>query len=370
MSAARERTISRRLAVQRLTSTGLPEVAQAVRLLLCVQAQDAPLARFSLGLRTAGATDATVRAAIDAGAIVRTHILRPTWHFVAAEDLRWLLALTSPKVEAGLAARHRRLQLTTPTVDRAMDELTTLLRGRRSLTRTAVTSAFREAGIATGTDQVGHLLLLAELRGLVCSGPLHGREHSYVLVDEVVPPAPSLDRAAAVRRLVRRFFAGHGPASVTDLTRWTSVTQAEIKPALADLAGELESLEVDGTTLWFDPSPVPRARPRPHAFLLPTFDEAFLTYPRLNFPRAAGHPRGAAAHSFAEAGGGVVVHDGVDVGWWKRRELAGRDDVTVTLALDPGLRARDRSAIGRAAERLAAFAGRRLVIRDPAGPQT
>jgi hypothetical protein len=362
MSTAHARTIRRRLAVQRLTSPGLPDVADVVRLLLCSQAQDAPLARFSLGLRTSAATDLTVRAALDDGSIVRTHILRPTWHFVAAEDLRWLLELTSPKVESGLAARHRRLALSTAVVDRAMDELATILAGRRFLTRPAITAAFREGGVATGTDQIGHLLLLAELRGLVASGPMQGREHTYALVDEVVAPTPRRDRDGAVRELVRRFFAGHGPASLTDLTRWTKVTQAEVKAALDDLAGELESLAVDGTTLWFDPAVDPGGRTTRHAFLLPTFDEAFLTYPRLNFPRAAGHPRGTDAHSFAEAGGGIVVSDGRDAGWWKRQELAGRDEMTVTLALAHDLDARQRADVHRAAERLAAFAGRRLVV--------
>jgi hypothetical protein len=362
MSTARERTIRRRLAVQRLTSPGLPEVVDVVRLLLCSQAQDAPLARFSLGLRTAGATDETVRAAIDDGSVVRTHILRPTWHFVAAEDLRWLLELTSAKVESGMAARHRRLALTSAVVDRAMDELATILAGRRFLTRSAITAAFRDAGIATANDQVGHLILLAELRGLVASGPLRGREHAYALVDEVVAPTPRRERDEAVRELVRRFFAGHGPASVTDLTRWAKVTQTEVKAALADLAGQLESLDVDGTTLWFDPALDPGGRAGRHAFLLPTFDEAFLSYPRVNFPRAVGHPRGADAHSFAEAGGGLVVCDGHDAGWWKRQELAGHDEITVRLALATDLDARQRAAVLGAAERLGAFAGRRLVV--------
>jgi hypothetical protein len=169
---------------------------------------------------------------------------------------------------------------------------------------------------------------------------------------------------------VRRFFAGHGPAAVTDLTRWTTLTQAEIKPALADLADELDTVDIDGTTQWFDPTAVARARAGPHAFLLPTFDEAFLTYPKLNFPRADGHPRGDGAHSFAEAGGGLVVVDGVDVGWWKRRELAGRDDIEVTLALASTLGDRQRASVLGAAQRLADFTGRRLVVGTLDGPGT
>jgi hypothetical protein len=103
--------LAERLAVQRLSSAPLGDPVDVVRLLTCVQAQDAPLARFSLGLRT-GLDDAGIRAALDSGAIVRTHILRPTWHFVAADDLRWILALTTPKVVSGMAARHHQLAIT------------------------------------------------------------------------------------------------------------------------------------------------------------------------------------------------------------------------------------------------------------------
>jgi hypothetical protein len=110
MPDARDRVVQRRLATQRLTSSPLGSPGEVVRMLTCVQAQDAPLSRFSLGLRCA-ADDAAVRRSIDAVDIVRTHILRPTWHYVAAEDLRWILSLTSAKVESAMAPRHRRLGL-------------------------------------------------------------------------------------------------------------------------------------------------------------------------------------------------------------------------------------------------------------------
>ena len=245
--------------MQRLTSTPLADPADVVRLLTCVQAQDAPLARYSLGLRTAGATDDGVREALDSGRIVRTHVLRPTWHFVATEDLRWILRLTSAKVESGMAARHRQLELDPATVERAHAELADVLAGGRHLTRPEVSAAFGEAGLPSASDQVGHLLLVAELRGVVCSGRLRGRDHTYALVDEVVPAAPERPRDDAVRELVLRFFAGHGPAAVTDLARWTTLTQADVKAALADLGERLSTTSVDGLTLWFDPEPVARS---------------------------------------------------------------------------------------------------------------
>jgi Winged helix DNA-binding domain len=360
MSSVRDRVLRQRLAVQRLTSPPLADPVDAVGLLLCAQAQDAPLARYSIGMRVAGATDADVRTAIDTGRIVRTHILRPTWHFVAAADLRWILELTSAKVESGLAARHRRLGIDERVIERALTELIGVLADRQFLGRREIATAFRDQRIATANDQVAHLMLIAELRGVVCSGPLRGADHTYALVEEVIPHARRRSRDEAARELVQRFFAGHGPASVADLMRWTTLTKSEIAAALDDLSDALDSVTVDGTPLWFDPAGVPAGRARVRALLLPTFDEAFLSYPQVNFPRVDGHPRGDDPHSFGEAGGGLIVCDRRDVGWWKRQALAGRDEMTVTLAMSDDLDEVRRRAVLERAHHLAAFFGRDL----------
>jgi hypothetical protein len=361
MSVARDRVLRRRMAVQRLTSSPLASPADVVRLLTCVQAQDAPLSRFSLGLRCI-ADDVGVRAAIDSGEIVRTHILRPTWHYVAAEDLRWILAVTSSKVESAMSARHRQLGLDDrAAVDRAHEVIAGALSGMKHLTRREISAVLAQHRLPNSGEQVGHLLLLAELRGLVCSGPLRGSTHTYALVDERVAKTPSLDRAEAIRQLTRRFFAGHGPAAVGDLMRWTTLNQGDIRPALAELGDSLDSIEVEGTTLWFDPELGRRPRTTPRAFLLPVFDEAYLSYARLNVQRAIGHPRHDQPRSFAEIGGGVVVCDRLDAGRWKRKEV-GRDRIVVTLALASGLDYEQRAAVRAAAERPAVFTGRHLEI--------
>jgi hypothetical protein len=348
--------VSQRLAVQRLSSAPLADPVDVVRLLTCVQAQDAPLARFSLGLRT-GLDDARIRAALDSGAIVRTHVLRPTWHFVAAEDLRWILALTTPKVVSGMAARHRQLEITPEVVTASERVLSDALARRTALTRPELGTRFAAAGLPSGNEQVGHLLGLAELHGLICSGPLRGAAHTYLLVDDVAPPAAPLDRADAIRELTRRFFAGHGPASERDLNRWTKLTLTEIRSALTDLAGELESTEVEGVQLWSGSDAPPARAAAPRAYFVPVFDELYLSYPKLNLPRLAGHPRGDGPHFFAEHGMGIVICDRLDVGWWKRKEV-GPDRLELDLHLSPELDAAQCAAIELAAEQLAKFTGR------------
>jgi hypothetical protein len=353
--------IRTRLATQRLSSAPLRSAADVVRLLTCVQSQERDHAFFSLGLRSKRSTYAAVRREFDRGAFLRTHILRPTWHFVLPEDLRWILDLTSARVISSMAARHRQLGLDdTRRVDDGFELLTKALQGRNFLTRAELGELFREAGspVQSGPE-LGHLLLLAELRGLVCSGPVKGVQHSYALVDEVVPPSPPLEREEAVRRLALRFFTGHGPATVKDFVRWCLVTGTETKAALADLGDELEQVDVDGVPHWWAPDARPRTSPAaPAAYLLPTYDEVVLTYPKVNFPKAPGTPNSPNPDLFWS----FVVEGGEEVGAWKR--TLGSREVEVQVRLATSLTPRRRDNVRQAAQRLADFLERELVYRE------
>jgi hypothetical protein len=356
----RSDVLTARLATQRLTGPPAAGPAQVVRELLCVQAQDAPLARAMIALRCGG-TEADVLASVARGEIVRTHLLRPTWHYVAAEDLRWLLELTSPKVESGMASRHRQLGLGETRVATALDVLSAELAGRRFRTRPELGAALAAADVLSTDDplfgqQVGHVLLLAELRALVCSAPSDDTEHRYALVAEVVAATPQRSREDALTELVGRYVAGHGPVALTDLLRWAKVTLGEARTALRALDGQASRLEVDGDELWHSPaSALPQVQPR-RAWLLSTFDEAFLSYRKVPWPRSSGHPAGDDAAWFAQAGGGPVLCDLADVGTWKRTVT--RDGVRVELMVDAGLPADARAANDAAAADLADVIGR------------
>lgn len=348
---ARQRVLTRRLATQRLTSSGLTSAADVVRLLCCVQSQEPVSAAYSLGLRMGGRRPATlesVRAEIDSGAVIRTHILRPTWHFVAPDDLRWILSATSAKVEQGMGARHRQLALDERTIARGLDGLAELLQGRAFQTRKQLGPSMASHGITIG-EQLGHLLFLAEIRGLICSGPMIGGQHSYALIDEWVPPVAGPEGDEAIARLVHRFFAGHGPASIDDLVRWCALTKTQVRSAIDALGSALERTEVDGLHLWFDPAVPARTTRRPEALLLPVFDEATLSYLTPTFPRLDGHPlaanpRGTVAA--ADLASGAVLVDGINVGSYTR--TVGQRSVTVRIrfAADATAEQRDRARLG------------------------
>lgn len=359
----RSRLLRRRLATQRLSAAPLPTAADAVRLLTCVQSQERDHAFFSLALRSRATTCAAVRAEYDSGAFLRTHILRPTWHFVAPEDLRWVLAATSARVIRGMAGRHAQVGLGDPHhVDRSLHALGELLSGRRFATRAEVGLELERLGLVSATgQQLAHLLLVAELRGLICSGPMRGVHHTYALVDEVVTPTAELDREEALARLAHRFFGGHGPAAVKDLTRWASLTVADARTAIAAAGDVLEQVDVEGVPHWFDPSVPARTTGARAAYLLPVYDEVVLTYPATAFPLAAGHPNSGPVDPFWAA----VVVDGTDVGLWKR--VVGNGTVTVETRLAPSVTPDQRELVRAAAERLAAFHEKELVLVEAEG---
>ena len=327
-----------------------------------MQSQEFAPACWSLGLRTAGLSLADVRAEFDRGAFLRTHILRPTWHFVAPADLRWMLTVTAPRVHRLNAGYCRREGLDQATLDRGASVIMDALRGGAPLTRPELTAALAAEGIVVAGLALACLVMHAELEALICSGPMRGTQPTYALFDGRVPhSAPG-----TLADLVLRFFAGHGPASVKDFCRWSSLTVAQANAGLGEVADRLVCVEVEGSTLWSDPA-APTDGDFAAALLLPLYDEATLSYPVINFPTAPDHPLAPVSLSL-----GSVILDGTNVATWHRRvqgrRLIMRVDPVPGLA--PGLAAGQRAAVEAAAEQLAVFLGLGLDLqwgREPIG---
>src|ERR1700736_2352993 len=175
---------SRRLHTQRCSGEPFASAVEAVRWLGAVQSQDYAGAKWALGQRTRGATENELDRLFDEGAILRTHVMRPTWHFVLPEDIRWLLELTAPRIRLGLAARYRQLEIDEGVVARAGAAFTAALAGGRQLTRAELGKVLRAAGISPEGQRLPHLLSAAELDGLITSGPRQGKQFTYALLEE------------------------------------------------------------------------------------------------------------------------------------------------------------------------------------------
>ncbi len=231
------------------------------------------------------------------------------------------------------------------------------------MTRKEIGPEFAARGLPGPGEAMAHQLMVAELRSVICSGPPRGTEHTYVLADQTIPSseADSWSRDRALVELTHRFLAGHGPASERDLQRWSGLTLAEIRAATSGLTSQdsphaLESVECAGETLWFDPTVTARTTREHTAYLLSTFDEMALTYPRLGFPRR--RPDIDRTRLISEAGGGIVVVGGRDVGTFKRKVETTR--VTVTVRAEVDLTRTERDGVADAAQFLADFHERPL----------
>ncbi|MGY1623143.1 winged helix DNA-binding domain-containing protein [Geodermatophilus sp. SYSU D00965] len=322
-----------RLVAQRIAGPRPATAAEAVRGLLCVQAQDLPGALTSVALRTAQRSRAGVEAALDAGEVVRSWPMRGTLHLVAAEDLPWLLELLAPRALAGGAGRRAGLGLTPGDHAAAREAAVAALTGGRRCRRRELLAVLTAAGLDVSGQRGPHLLGVLCQTGVLCLGPREGAEQAFVLLDEWVPAPRRPDRAEALAELARRFAVGHGPATAADLARWAGLPLTEARAALAAVRSELAAVEVDGREYLLAPqTPDLLAEHRAEAaglFLLPGFDEFVLGYA----DRSCAVPP-QFADRIAPGGNGLfrgtVVHRGQVVGTWRWEGRGARRTVAAT----------------------------------------
>jgi hypothetical protein len=332
-----------------LWSSDLPSPASVVGHLLGVQSQEHRVARWSLAQRTSRPVGASiVDAAFDTGEILRTHVLRPTWHYVTPEDLAWLMPLSAPRVERGATRRYEELGLDSRTLSRS-DRILGDAVATGPLTRKQLGERLEAGGVSTEGQRLPHLLFHAELQSLLVSGPMDARQHTYAAYADRVPTSRPIDEDEALARLARRYFHTRGPALVGDFAWWSGLDMPTARRALDLVADELERADTDGRTWWFvDQGPVAG---RGRADLVQCYDEVIISYrPTRDVLRT-----GPASFDVPFGGDGyphVVLHDGRLLGRWRAR--SGSGEVEIDLAVTPTA-SQDR-AVGAAVERYRRFA--------------
>ncbi|HLA14946.1 MAG TPA: winged helix DNA-binding domain-containing protein [Gemmatimonadaceae bacterium] len=272
------RTIAaRRLANQHLIGPRLATPLEVVRKLGAVQSQDYAGGKWGIGQRTRSSTDADVESALTAGTIVRTHVLRPTWHFVAAEDIRWMLELTGPRVRARMAPYDRHLELDEKVFARCAAAITSALDREKELTRGEIRAVLDRARIGTtGTQRLAHIMMRAELDGVVCSGVRKGKQSTYALLEDRLPPARVMNPDESLAELARRYFSTRGPATVQDFAWWSGLTASESRRGIEAVRSDFDNRVVEGKTYWFTGSAPARRLVGNAAHLLPNYDEFFI----------------------------------------------------------------------------------------------
>lgn len=340
----------RRLSQQRLAQQPFATPEEVVSWMGAVQSQEYLGAIWSLGMRVRDATDDTIERAFAEGRLLRTHVLRPTWHFVAPADIRWMLELTAPRIKSLMTYYDRQLALDGALYARSNDAIARALEGGKHLTRAELGSALAEAGIVAKGQRLGHIVSHAELDAVTCSGPRRGKQFTYALLAERAPQAKSLPREAALAELTRRYFTSHGPATDRDFSWWSGLTLADARSGIEMLGSRLSHEEIDGQSYWFSAEQPPVAEPAPGAFLLPTYDELLVGYSGFGAALTGGRGNGE-----WERFNATIIIGGQVVGNWRRTIAKGVAVVECVLFQPPT--APDREAIFAAAQRYGAFFG-------------
>ncbi len=322
-----------RLAAQRIAGDRFGSAADVARWMTAMQAQDYAGAMTSVALRTQSRARTDVEAAINVGQIVRSWPMRGTLHFVAAEDLGWMLSLTTDRLIAGAALRRTRLELDLPTIERAREVAVSELSGGRRLRREALVAIWEKAGLLGLPQRAYHLIWHLGQTGTLCFGPIDRGQQCLVLLDEWVTKPRRLDRDVALGEWALRYFRSHGPATAKDFAWWTKLVSADVKSGLAIAKPHLEKAVVDGVDYYFDPAtPAALEAGKTAArgvLLLPGFDEYLLGY----------QDRGASlapeyAQRVVPGGNGMflstVVFHGAIVGTWKRAGSGAKRSILAT----------------------------------------
>jgi len=305
-----------RLANQLLGKKKGKQPGDVVAWLGAVQAQDFAAAKWALGLRLPQATEAQIEKAFNDGAILRTHVMRPTWHFVAPQDIRSLLALTAPRVQALNSHMYRKLELDAALLSRCHAVLSKVLRGKKYLTRSEIANRLAENKIEAEGQRLAYILMHAELEALICSGPRRGKQFTYALLDERAPQAKKLRRDEVLAQWVLRYFISHGPAQAKDFAWWSGLTLTEAQRSLELAASHLAHEIIDDKTYWFSPHAKIVKPKTPTALLLSIYDEYTIAYKDRS--ALGGERYLEKLLSMGNALTSVILVDGKLAGTWKR----------------------------------------------------
>lgn len=355
----RSALLHHRLHNQGIAGPRFASPADVVTWLGALQAQDYLGALWGIGLRMQQAVEADVEQALVDRTVVRTWPMRGTLHFVPAEDARWMLALLTPKVIAGSARRHAEQGLDEAIIARSRDLFSQALEGGQQLTRAELGEVLQAAGIATAGQRLYRTLWRLGQEGLICFGVRRGRQQTFVLLDEWLPPTRHLTREQGLAELARRYFRSHGPASDRDFAWWIGLPLGEARLGI-ELAGQdLVSLEFAGQTCWVSAQMADTAEQPRSAWLLPAYDEYTVGYTdRSALLEPPGQAYVAASHSILFP---TVMIDGTVVGTWRR--TVGKRRIDVELNLFAPLAAEEQHLVQAAADRYAAFFGLPAKVR-------
>jgi hypothetical protein len=305
-----------RLVSQQIVGSNFNTAAGLVGWMGAIQAQDYPMCKWAIGLRVPGSSDQEVEAAVSRGEILRTHVLRPTWHIVPAENMYWMLDLTAPRLKNSLKTRLKELELTPELLSQSRAIIEKQLQDGQHLTREELMAHHQAAGIDTRENRSSHLLMAAELEQLICSGEVKNGKQTYALLAERVPIAQRLPKEEALAKLATAYFTSHAPAAVPDFVWWSGLTAGEAKEALELIKPQMVAEKVGSQIYWLPAGFSVPPLDTPLIHLLPAYDEFLISYTdRTASIKVEHNPKAFSNNGIFYP---VMVVNGQVVGTWKR----------------------------------------------------
>jgi hypothetical protein len=236
------------------------------------------MAKWAIGARLAGMTDRKVESAINNGEILRIHVLRPTWHFVAADDIHWMLQLSAPKIKSSLKTRHKQLELSESLITKTNSIIEKTLSKEIYLTRNELADEFHKEGIRTDDNRLSHILFRSEMDGIVCSGPVKDNKLTYALLHERVPHKKEFSRDESLAELAKRYFNSRCPATLEDFIWWSNLTVQDARKAMDLIKSDFISVTMASKKYLIPNSFSEAASAKGSVHLLPAYDEFLISY--------------------------------------------------------------------------------------------
>jgi hypothetical protein len=175
-----------RLPAQQISQSKFKTPKKIVSWMGAMQAQDYAMSKWAVGIRLQGSTQTEIEKAIDSGKIIRTHVLRPTWHLISSVDIYWMLELTAPHIKVLMRSQEKKLELTESVYAKSNIIIEKALQKSEMLTRKELMTELRKAKIDTSDIRAAHLMFRAEIEGIVCNGIPKENMQTYSLLSERV----------------------------------------------------------------------------------------------------------------------------------------------------------------------------------------
>jgi len=346
-----------RLWSQQIAASKCKTVKDVIAWMGAMQAQDHSMAKWALGVRCPAATIAKAETALDKGAILRTHLLRPTWHLVSADDIYWMLELSAPYLLAAQKSRNKELELT-ETIYKKSNRIIEKALSKGHLLREEILAELQQAKIATDENRSSYLLFRAELDAIICSGKTREGKQTYALLAERVPNRKTLSKEEALATLAERYFTSRGPATLKDFINWSGLSITDAKRALEMIKSRFQQETVNGDTYLFSSAVAKQAIADPAVHLLPGFDEFIIGYK----DRTASLPL-AHTKTIINVNGifrPPLIVNGQVKGLWVR--TLEDDKVGIAITLFPGSSRPAKKLLDQAAEKIGQFYGKKAEV--------